>query len=169
MSDWPYPFQMTNQINIWTAFGASWPNLERTDDNLGKLSKDYSGNVGTLTQDVLFGRYKNEVRADARFEILSGFYTVRDPINVRHFLMRRPALVTLLFEALPKVKEAWGRDAKTELELLEDPEDDSSSLVVRVESNDPDPYTALDRFDEQWWLAKAGSSDGLLNFAVQSK
>jgi hypothetical protein len=76
-------------------------------------------------------------------------------------------LFDLLFAALPKVKEVWGADARTELELLYDPEDDSSSLVVHVLSNHPNTYAALDHFDEHWWLNHIGASEGLLNFSVE--
>jgi len=106
-------------------------------------------------------------RSNAKFAILSGFYTVRNPIAVQEFLLDRRPLFDLLFAALPKVKETWGGDAKTELELLQDPEDESSSLVVHVLSNHPNTYAALDHFDEQWWLNHIGESEGLLNFSVE--
>jgi hypothetical protein len=106
-------------------------------------------------------------RSDAKFSILSGFYSVRNPSAVQDFLANRRPLVDLLFAALPKVKETWGGDAKTVLELLHDPEDDSSSLVVHVLSSHPNKYAALDHFDEQWWLNHIGESEGLLNFSVE--
>jgi hypothetical protein len=106
-------------------------------------------------------------RSEANFSVLSEFYSVRNPSAVRHFLVGRRPLFDLLFAALPKVKETWGRDAKSELELLHDPEDDSDSLVVHVLSNHPDAYAALDRFDEQWWLGHISASEGLLNFSVE--
>jgi len=106
-------------------------------------------------------------RSNDKFAILSGFYTIRNPIAVHEFLLNRKPVFDLLFAALPKVKEAWGGEAKTELELLQDPEDESASLVVHVLSNHPNTYAALDQFDEQWWLNHIGESEGLLNFSVE--
>jgi hypothetical protein len=120
--------------------------------------------VNPLKQQPLTQR---ETRSSAKFAILSGFYTVRNPTAVQEFLVARRPLFDLLFAALPKVKEVWGTDARTELELLYDPEDDSSSLVVHVLSNHPNTYAALDHFDEQWWLSRIGESEGLLNFSVE--
>jgi hypothetical protein len=121
--------------------------------------------VNPLKQQPLTQRETK--RSNAKFAILSGFYTVRNPVAVQDFLVGRRPLLDLLFAALPKVKETWGADAKTELELLHDPEDDSSSLVVHVSSNHPNAYAALDHFDEQWWLNHIGESEGLLNFSVE--
>jgi hypothetical protein len=120
--------------------------------------------VNLLRQQPLARQMK---RSNAKFAILSGFYTVRNPIAVQEFLVERKPLFDLLFAALPKVKETWGSDAKTELELLHDPEDDSSSLVVHVLSTHPNAYAALDHFDEDWWLNHIGESEGLLNFSVE--
>jgi hypothetical protein len=106
-------------------------------------------------------------RKDAAFEILSIFYSVRDSVPVKHFLSVHPALKKLLFAAFPRIKEIWGLDAKTELQVFSDPEDDSESLVVYILSERQDAYQLLDRFDEEWWLSQAGSSDGLLTFAVR--
>ena len=110
-----------------------------------------------------------KVRSTTRFEILSGFYNISNLMAVQEFLQHNPALVKLLFEALPKVKEAWGPETSSTLEVLEDPEDESLSLVVRISSKNPEPYEALDSFDEQWWLGKVALSDGLLNFSIQEK
>ena len=121
--------------------------------------------VNLLKQQSLTQRETK--RSNAQFAILSGFYTVRNPVAVQDFLVDRRPLLDLLFAALPKVKETWGADARTELELLHDPEDDSSSLVVHVLSNHQNAYAALDHFDEQWWLNRIGESEGLLNFSVE--
>ncbi|SRR6266849_6637619 len=104
---------------------------------------------------------------DVGFEILSSFYTVKDSLRVKHFLSFHAGLKKLLFAAFPRIKETWGAEVKTELEVFSDPEDDSVSLVVYITSARQDAYQLLDRFDEEWWLSVASSSDGLLTFAVQ--
>jgi len=104
---------------------------------------------------------------DVGFEILSSFYTVKDSVRVKHFLSFHSGLKKLLFAAFPQIKETWGAEAKTELEVFSDPEDDSVSLVVYITSVRQDAYQLLDRFDEAWWLSVASSSDGLLTFVVQ--
>lgn len=106
-------------------------------------------------------------RRDVGFEILSSFYTVKDSIQIKQFLSRHQGLKKLLFAAFPKIKEMWGSEAKTELQLLSDPEDDSVSLVAYITSPRHDAHQLLDRFDEEWWLSVAASSDGLLTFLVQ--
>lgn len=104
---------------------------------------------------------------DAAFEILSSFYFVHDSLPVQRFLSKHRSLTKLLFAAFPRVKETWGSDAKTDLQLFKDPEDDSVSLVVYVNSGREDAYKLLDRFDKEWWLPNAGGSDGLVTFSVQ--
>jgi len=104
---------------------------------------------------------------DVAFEILSTFYSVRDSVPVKRFLSVHPALKKLLFAAFPRIKETWGLHAKAELQVFSDPEDDSLSLVVYIVSERQDAYQLLDRFDDEWWLSQAGSSDGLLTFAVR--
>lgn len=122
---------------------------------------------GVASEDRVLPRATK--RSDERFSILSAFYYIQRPIEVGKFIAQNPEVTKFLFAALPQIKEAWGSDVKSEIDLLEDSEDDSKSLVVRIVSSLPDPYAALDRFDEHWWLANIGRSDGLLNFSVEPK
>lgn len=118
-----------------------------------------------ISQDTSLAQVKP--REEAGFEVLSSLYAVRESVRVRQFLSAHTGLKKLLFAAYPKIKGTWGPDTRTELEVFSDPEDDSVSLVVYISSDRADAFQLLDRFDEDWWLPQAPSSEGLLTFALQ--
>jgi len=101
------------------------------------------------------------------FDVLTSLYAVPNPVETKQFLASNRHVSALLFAALPKVKEAWGNDIKAEIHLLEDPDDDSTSLNVVIRSHNPNAFDALNQFDEMWWFDHVGDAEGLLNFSVQ--
>jgi hypothetical protein len=128
--------------------------------------------IGTW-QDLLGLHQQKELilkaphHGSSTFDFLSSLYAVSDPVETKQFLASNRHVSALLFAALPKVKEAWGNDIKAELHLLEDPDDDSTSLNVVIRSHNPNAFDALNQFDEMWWFDHVGDAEGLLNFSVQ--
>ena len=103
------------------------------------------------------------------FPTLAAFYCVANPIAVENFLRTHTKLLPLLFSAFPRIKFYWGVDTQPALTIVDDPEGGLSVLIVRLSSNMPDAYGALDRFDEEWWLDHIREAKGLLNFSLSSK
>ena len=103
------------------------------------------------------------------FDMLASFYSVPTPIAVTNFLNEHKQLPKLLFSAFPRIKSAWGIQAKPELDVVNDPEGGVSIMTVRLNSELPNAYQALDRFDEEWWLDHIAEAEGLLNFTLRVK
>jgi len=103
------------------------------------------------------------------FPTLAAFYSVPRPIAIESFLQKNQQLVGLLFSAFPKIRANWGTEIKPELNIVDDPDGGFPILMVRLTSNMPDAYEALDRFDEEWWLDHIKDAEGLLNFSLHSR
>ena len=103
------------------------------------------------------------------FDFLATLYLIRDPMAIKAFLRDHETLASVLFSAFPKINAFWGNQLSPELRLVEDADDESTSLVVYVASRQPDAYARLDRFDEEWWLDHIKETEGLLNFAIDSQ
>jgi len=168
-----FPFSVpSSSLPNWENFGVSWAEPKRTHrDQVLNTTQDEFKNDDEIPESKALSEQlavaSQTTRSDARFSILSGFYTIRRPIAVQDFLSQQPGLIKLLFAALPKMKEAWGSDVRSELELLEDPDDFSSSLVVYVVSKTENSFESLDRFDRDWWIDHVGLAEGSLSFSVQ--
>jgi hypothetical protein len=100
-------------------------------------------------------------------ESLATLYSIKDVVAVECFLRAHRFLVGLLFSAFPRINRVFGTGVGKELDLLEDPDDNSSSLIVHIITNNPNAYQTLESFDEEWWLDHVGKSAGLLNFAIR--
>ena len=102
------------------------------------------------------------------FPTLAAFYAIATPIAIDNFLQRHTQVLGLLFSAFPRIKAAWGDEAEAELAVVEDPEGGFPLLMVRIISDNPDAYEALEKFDEEWWLDNIRDAEGLLNFSLRT-
>ncbi|HKO62481.1 MAG TPA: hypothetical protein VJV03_15055 [Pyrinomonadaceae bacterium] len=98
-------------------------------------------------------------RLDPREETLQRIadrFRLRGRESVCRFLKDHWFLVSILFEARKRFDQYFGADARAALELITDPEDDSSTtklfalILTSLSSNDAS--TRLDRLDEEWWF-----------------
>jgi hypothetical protein len=106
-------------------------------------------------------------RQDNIFDVLSSFYSIGNPATVQRFLTEHRNLRSILFRALPKIVDNFGRNVKAELRLIDDMEDDLQRVRVSILSDNQDAREALERFDEAWWLDNVQSTEGLLDFALR--
>jgi hypothetical protein len=156
---WPLPKQKTDP---W--FGnpsAFWSGKESAAEDTRLPSKKDRSN-----QDY-FEPSDRLKRADASLDALSSLYTVPVRSTVESFLMHRRKLRTLLFAAYPRLVRIFP-DAKLELRLIEDMEDNLGRLRVSIAAqNRNNARQALDLFEEEWWLDHVQDSGGLLDFTLR--
>ena len=105
-------------------------------------------------------------RLTVTLDTLMNLYSVRDPVTVQRFLSLHRPLLELLFAAFPRIHAIFGGGVETDLRLVEDPDDESETLVAYVVSERADAYEALREFDENWWLDHIMLAEGFMNFTL---
>jgi len=108
-------------------------------------------------------------RLSASFDALTSLYSVRNPLAVERFLSIHHPLRSLLFSAFAKISAIFGVGVRTELELVEDPDDQLLSLMVSIICERTNAGESLVRFDETWWLDHINLAEGLLNITVRKE
>jgi hypothetical protein len=90
-----------------------------------------------------------------------------DP-SVMGFLTEHRILAQLLLEAAPKLEKYFGPTAVFNLRA---PIDEAGSRMLYAVAIWPGPLqdvrNALERFDHEWWLARAGQAGGNLTFTYE--
>lgn len=112
-----------------------------------------------------FNRYDQD-RCDLDV-VLDTYEDVR--AEIAHFLKCNSFLVPLLEEAAPKIRDHFGMNTRTHLELFRDPEGGTPELFANIGTS-PQPEqanNALDAFDAEWWLEASIRSKSLLNFSLR--
>jgi hypothetical protein len=114
-------------------------------------------------QMAQFQAYHDAVLAEVR----KNFILPRDP-SVIAFLNEHKALPDILIDALPKLRACFG---ETSIFSLNAPLDESGSrtiyAVVLWAGPLPSAKEALSRFDNEWWIARAGQAAGHLTFTYE--
>jgi hypothetical protein len=141
--------------------GAFWPGRRTSPET--PSTKDAGRTNETSVREATAG----PPNANWAVDVLSNLYTVPVRSTVEAFLVHRRPLRTLLFDAYPRLIKIFGSDAKLELRLIEDMEDDVCRIRVSIRSGRDDARPKLERFDEEWWLDHIQNSDGLLNFVLR--
>ncbi len=104
-----------------------------------------------------------------RSTLLENYYTFRDPITVRSFLVQHSFLIPFLFEARVKISEYFA-DTQVALEVVTDPESvsDDQLVAIIVEASSPDEaFDRLERLDNEWWIDAVGRAKGKLCINVE--
>lgn len=100
---------------------------------------------------------------------LSNKYVLRKSLAVISFIEEHQELVYLLDEAYEEIRKYFSSE-DLRLELVSDPEiAEDQQLFVYIFTALPvtDALKKLDKFDEQWWLDRLDSANGLLNFNLR--
>ncbi len=102
-------------------------------------------------------------------DAIERFFVVDDRSAVRSFVIQRPFLVPLLFEAYQEISLYFG-NASLQLKLITDPEDDSRRLTVTIMTSlsPDDAVERLQQLDEQWWLDALGRTRGALSISISA-
>jgi len=91
--------------------------------------------------------------------------------GARDLLLRWPELREVIPEAYERVTEAFGSSAQIVLDRYDDPEAEEENpilyLVVRTELEADGARQAMNRFDEDWWLANETGAEGHLYVSVE--
>lgn len=92
---------------------------------------------------------------------LAHLYKVVNPQDINEFLQSRPHLIGALEEIPQKASHYFPKNKGVTLKLEVDPEEGYEELVIRIliDLDPEEALSALDRFDEEWWLDRHESRD----------
>jgi hypothetical protein len=136
--------------------------LEATsvDRRLGQESRNFDQlKIQTALYVAERERILKELRL--RFVIPANSYATE-------FLNEHLSVAPMLLEALPQLKTYFGADTTFSLRA---PLDESGSCILYAVAMWPGKVDrvrdALRRFDDEWWLRRAGETSGLLTFTYE--
>ena len=98
---------------------------------------------------------------------LAGTYEVAHGDAVMNFIRLHPRLAPLLLDARDEIREAFGAETRTALDVVHDPEEEDSGMLIAFIQTTLDPDEALDRLDrfsDGWWRRAIGSEAVPLHF-----
>jgi hypothetical protein len=132
-------------------------------ENQFTKAKRPSRAVGTI-DDGYWLMVKQEVPADRVTNGLDAVYVIADRDAVARFIEEN-RLRGLLMQARDPLNAAFGENAVKTLSLERDDEGfETLFCLVMTEGAMQGAKQALRRFDQQWWLSRAGQVAGRLNF-----
>jgi hypothetical protein len=95
-------------------------------------------------------------------------YVLSADAAVKDFLAEHRAIPQILLEAAPQLKRYFGSNAVLNLRA---PIDEAGSRTLYAAVMWPgelrDVREALERFDKDWWMARAGQAAGYLTFTYE--
>ena len=133
---------------------------EPTLSTSGRPAADLLTHRGQMLESV--SRHESLLSDLRRHYILPGDSPVRD------LLFEPRAVPQLLLEAVPHLRNHFGRDAVLGLRASAD-EEGLSTVYASViwPGKLSDVVNALSRFDDDWWLKRAGQAAGYLTFTYE--
>jgi len=123
---------------------------------------------GTIFDDLekQMVRYAAECKAVLQ-EVQRQFMMPADS-SVTAFLGDNRAIPPMLLEAIPHLKTYFGADTIFSLRVsIDGPGPRILYAVVRWPGKVCDVRSALQRFDDEWWLRRAGQAAGFLTFTYE--
>jgi hypothetical protein len=123
---------------------------------------------GTIFDDLekQMVRYAAEYRAV--LQEIQGQFVMPADSSVTAFLTDHRAIPPMLLEAMPHLKIYFGADTIFSLRASMDGADSPILYaVVHWSGKICDVRIALQRFDDEWWLRRAGQVAGLLTFTYE--
>jgi hypothetical protein len=109
------------------------------------------------------------VRANPiQLDILEQLFSIRNPGEVRQFLVGNPELLSLVIEASIVGRRFFGERPPV-LDIAVDPESDRVGVTIFFGvSEEPDQALArLEQFDEAWWLDNMNRAAHLLSVSIE--
>jgi hypothetical protein len=90
--------------------------------------------------------------------------------TVTNFILDHPALSPLLLQARKTIERYFGKSTPVVLDVLRDPDEDNSGVLVAFVQTPLDADDALDRLDrfhDAWWRVASGSAAVPLQFTLE--
>ena len=87
---------------------------------------------------------------------LASLYTVRGEAEVDEFLRESPQVLSVLLDAHTQICRVFGRDTPITLEVVDDPEIESYTLLWALIQVDMEADEAADKLDvlgKDWWYS----------------
>lgn len=108
---------------------------------------------------------------NARIRLLhiAQLYTMRDREDVTRFLMKHSEVVSVLAEAMDRVRDYFGGDAQVTLQVIDAPDvGGRATLLARVRTRQSvdEAFANLQAFGRDWFTHRFTEVDGLVNFDV---
>jgi hypothetical protein len=99
---------------------------------------------------------------------LAQIVTIENKNEVLKYLKANSDLVRLLTQSFLVITKEFGSGDHPVLEIVTDPNSSTPELICRIETALPfdTAISALERFDDNWWLDYAATARGRLNFDI---
>ena len=108
---------------------------------------------------------------ETRIAKLEAKYTLRNPGEIKRFLLEHKRVLSVLWDARSIVEEFFGNDVSVDLEVVNDPESYGSKQLfgyINAKSLSPDEaFNRLSAFDDAWFLKQFDLTNGLFNFNLE--
>jgi hypothetical protein len=89
--------------------------------------------------------------------------------EIAEVIMQWPVVATLLREAIPYLREAFGEEGLLQLEAVSSDEGGTLRAVVRLLDFEGDAEAALDEFTKSWWIGNCHRAGASIAFDYESQ
>ena len=143
----PSATQLGGSESAWGLSDFGWA----TPPNRDRRHREGIGSESLAYAQVIFQASHKQLRADA--DQLTKKYIFRNGDAITHFFSMHRTAAAVVSCAWPELRRSFGEDAVFSLEAVAG-DDDSTSLYVVViwRGSAQDAESALENFDERWWL-----------------
>jgi hypothetical protein len=123
---------------------------------------------GTVFDDLERHMVRYAAECKVVFQEIQRQFMMPGDCSVTAFLSDNSAISPMLLEAIPHLKTCFGADTILSLRVsIDGPGSPTLYAVVRWPGKVCDVRSALQRFDDEWWLKRAGQAAGLLTFTYE--
>lgn len=105
----------------------------------------------------------------ARLSELDNFYEYREKEQVKNYLLTHPVLINFLQDSYSQLYKYFGSKTAYTLEIVHDPENTHEILFVYISTSlaVDQALSALDRFDDEWFLDQTDRLNDSINFNIE--
>lgn len=107
----------------------------------------------------------------SRLSDLDNFYEYREKAQVKDYLVAHPTLINFLQDSYSQLYKYFGSKTTYTLEIVHDPENTHKILFVYICTflAVNQALSALNRFDDEWFLDQIDRLDNSINFNIEIK
>ena len=165
------PWETQSETSAYRRHGEdtqTWGSLEQW------ILVEWMSNILEVSQDERMRRQPQYAKitsiiAQARLNELDNYYEYRGMAKVRDYLLAHPDLIDFLKDSYFQLDKYFGSETAYTLEVVHDPENPQKMLFVYISTSlsRDQALSALDRFDDEWFLGQVEYIGNRLNFNLE--